>query len=201
MNKVKKYEDQLMRVLRFDEDDLEANRAGTLSTRQVADLKAERRSQIFWLVFFSLLYLGVVSLILMRSNLNSPLALSLIGAVVVGIGVVGIGVAGFGYVTRIKPLGKDIRENKALAVDGRADLSLKRQGSQIKYALAVGKLRFPIQKDEFLSFKNRDPYCVYYTPHSKRILSVEWLHDDQPFVTDEDEDEDVIVPPKRRQAY
>jgi hypothetical protein len=34
----------------------------------------------------------------------------------------------------------------------------------------------------FLSFKNGDPYRIYYAPATKLILSAEWLRDDSPFV-------------------
>jgi hypothetical protein len=188
MAKVKKYEDQLMNVLRFDEADIEANQAGTLSPRQSGELKAERRSQIFWLGFFSLLYFAVLILLGVRIFLVSP-----IGTLLLGAGVVGLGVVGYSYTTKIEPLRRDVRENRALAVDGRVELSLKPKGRQIKYSMDIGKMRFPIRKDAFLSFKNRDPYCVYYAPHSKQILSVEWLRDDHPFVDKESEG--------RRQAF
>lgn len=192
MAKVKKYDDQLMNVLRFDDDDLEANRAGTLSARQIARIHAERRTDIFWLGFFALLFLAAAGFILTRISLRSPFAVALLAG-----GAAGLAALVIGFVRRFQPLSRDLRENHALAVEGRIDLSLKPRGRRILYSVAVGKMTFPISKDAFLSFKNRDPYCVYYAPHSKRILSVEWLRDDNPFI----EDDGAGEPPKRRQAY
>jgi hypothetical protein len=184
-----------MGVLHFDAEDVEANEAGTLSPRQVADLKGERRSQFFWLGFFSVLYFGALVLLVVEIPFES-----LIAALMLGAGVVGVGVASYNYATKINPLNKDLRDNHALAVDGRVDLSLKPRGRRIQYSMAVGKMTFPIRKDVFLSFKNRDPYRVYYAPHSKQILSVEWLRNDNPFF-DSDEDDEAGLTPKQRQAY
>jgi hypothetical protein len=192
MNKVKKYEDRLMEVLRFDDADLEANQAGTLSPRQAAHLRLERRSEFFWITFFGVFFGATIALLLRQIPLNAPgvVPLLVLAAFVATVLV-------YHYLRRVAPLSKDLHENRALAVDGRVDLSLKPKGRRIKYSMDIGKMRFPIRKDAFLSFKNRDPYCVYYAPHSKQILSVEWLRDDNPFV-DEDEETGRL---KDRPAY
>jgi hypothetical protein len=39
-------------------------------------------------------------------------------------------------------------------------------------------LIFAINKPIFLAFKNGDPYRIYYAPHSKTLLSAEWLRDE-----------------------
>jgi hypothetical protein len=115
------------------------------------------------------------------------------------IGALGLGACYIRYRRKVRPLSADLRENKVASVEGRAELSLERKGGGINYTLAVGALRFPIGKNAFLSFKNRDPYCVYYAPHSRRILSVEWLRNDNPFIEAGESEESN--PPKERQAY
>ena len=44
-SKVKKYEDVLMAAIRFDEDDLAANEAGTFSAAQILAFKHRRAAQ------------------------------------------------------------------------------------------------------------------------------------------------------------
>ena len=62
------------------------------------------------------------------------------------------------------------------------DLSLNALQNTAEYFLRVENMRFTIKQNAFLTFKNGDPYRLYYAPYSQQILSVEWLRDDNPFV-------------------
>ena len=80
---------------------------------------------------------------------------------------------------------EDLRENRILAAEGRVDLSIQ---GDYDYFLLVEKQRFRLRKkDTFLTFKNGDPYRIYYTPRSRQILSVEWLRENDDNLLDESE--------------
>lgn len=71
-----------------------------------------------------------------------------------------------------------MRTNQVALAEGRVDLSLNALQNTAEYFLRVENMRFTIKQNAFLTFKNGDPYRIYYAPHSKKILSVEWLRED-----------------------
>lgn len=176
--KPKKYEERLMDVFRFDDDDLEANQAGQFSQAQIAHLKAARNTAIFQFALMWL-FIGVLTAVVVGIGMRVEGALPPVMA-----GLLVISVLPFIF-SKARRLMKDVRENRILAAEGRVDLSMR---NYTDYSLFVDKQRFDLkQKEAFLAFKNGDPYRIYFAPHSKQILSVEWLRENDDNLLDEDE--------------
>lgn len=166
--KPKKYEDRLMDAFAFDEDDLDANQAGQFSQAQIASLKAARNRAILQFVLMWLM-IGVLSAIVVGLGMRAGgLLLPVMAALLV--------ISAFSFIfSKARRLMQDLGENRILAAEGRVDLSIQ---GDYDYFLLVEKQRFRLkQKDIFLTFKNGDPYRIYYTPRSRQILSVEWLRE------------------------
>lgn len=174
MEKPKKYEDRLMEALAFDEGDVEANRAGYFSEAQKARLNRDRRSQALGEMF--LLVLSLVGIVLVLGAVNLAYLTPPILAVLVGIGAFFLGLAALIW-ARSSRTRADLRENRVAEAEGRVDLVVNSGQYAANYFLRVGDIRFTVKQNAFLAFKNGDPYRIYYTPRSKRILSVEWLRE------------------------
>lgn len=168
----------------FDEDDLEANRLGYLSQDQFIRLKKSQNRTLLTLAIISFVTL-ILFPVFFAWSLNVAIAvLALVAA---------LGVVGFVYALNMHNLRKDLRENEVRVAEGRIELSDKHEQNGIKYFLRVDKQRFLIKKEKYFALKNGDPYRIYYTPRTKRIVAVEWLRDgNDNFVEDargEDESE------------
>lgn len=178
MGKPKKYEERLMEALAFDEDDLAANQAGELSSRQVARLNREQLSTglggalvlVFGIVIVSLV-MGTVNFALM--TLPALVILIAISAFFLGLSAV--------IWSRSRKLYADLVDRWVAEIEGRVDLSVRAGQNAASYYLRVGdgedSVRFTVKQRAFLAFKNGDPYRIYYARRSKRLLSAEWLRE------------------------
>lgn len=166
--KPKKYEERLMIAFAFDEDDLEANRSGYLSQDQFIRLKKSQNGTLLTLAIVSFVTL-ILFPVFFAWSLNVAIALLAL--------VAALGIVGFVYALNIHNLRNDLRENEVCSAEGRIEISDKHEQNGIKYFLRVDKRRFSIKKEKYFALKNGDPYRIYYTPHTKRITSVEWLRE------------------------
>jgi hypothetical protein len=183
MDKPKKHEDVLRAALGFDEDDLAANREGRLSDRQTAKFKRDQRKYTIATAVTALLALMFVLFIGMT---NSPVSHLLNGLGSLILGLIAL--------MMVQPAVRNtlaLRRKTAAAAEGRIRLDMQGEGQAANaFYLFVDDRRFTVKKPVFLSFKNGDPYRIYYAPATKQILSAEWLRDDSPFVN---------APPARRE--
>ncbi|MBK8025511.1 MAG: hypothetical protein IPK19_29975 [Chloroflexi bacterium] len=168
-SKPKKYEDLLMAALRFDESDLAANMAGAWSERQSAQLLQRQRDHVVWAVILGILAF-VFTFFLVRVSGSVGLALNGLAALSFMAGLIAVAVSR----SRItKDLQSNLRE-----VEGRVRLDTRSSNNKTTYFLRIDDVRFKVSKKEFLTFKNHDPYRIYYAPNQKKILSAEWLRGD-----------------------
>ena len=168
MEKPKKHEERLMAVLAFDEDDLEANRTGHFSQQQVARFRSKRKKEFWSAAVMSSLLLGF--LFFMADILPTEnFLLSLIA------GLLALGTMWFAYGLIIFRLGADLKEDHVLSTEGRIELSQEDKNNEVNSFITIGGLRFPVNRKTLLAFKNGDPYAIYYTRRSKKLLSAEWL--------------------------
>lgn len=174
MGKPKKYEERLMEALAFDEDDLAANQAGEFSGRQIARLNRDRRSLALGVAI--ILLVGFFAMMLALGAVDFAFLTPAILVILVGMSATFIGLSAFIW-ARSARTSADLRENRAAEVEGRVDLSVRAGQNAASYYLRVGDKRFTVKQKAFLAFKNGDPYRIYYAPRSKRILSVEWLRE------------------------
>jgi hypothetical protein len=201
LEKTKKYEDALMTVIGFEEGDLEANAEGRISEAQTKRLlRVSRHMTAAWaipllgaIVALTLCIGTMMPLVKVQASLClTPIAILVAAGIVLAV------IDG----RRTMRLRDDLSKNRVAEVEGRVELSVLLRGRRLLYGLRVGEERFSISKQTFLSFKNGDPYRVYYAPRAKRILSVEWLRDDNPFVDGaKDEGDDQQREKHKRQAF
>ncbi|HVU13990.1 MAG TPA: hypothetical protein VHD90_22080 [Phototrophicaceae bacterium] len=173
MDKPKQYEDQIKSVFGYEASDLETNEAGSISRHQHDRLRRERiQATSIWTLIALLELLGLMFAIPLLvtsfplSLVVSPLFLMLAGLIVAGY-----------YVRRADHLGADMNENRAASVEGPVELGTGGTPNGTFYSMIVEMQRFSLKRSEFLALKNGDPYRVYYTPRSNKILAVEWLRD------------------------
>jgi hypothetical protein len=153
----------LQDAIGFSEDDLEANREGYLSIPQQAGMRSDHNfwlcSMIVLIVIFAMF--AVLGLSSRRHEAAQFLAFMMAG------------VAGWAFMKWYRV--RDDMNTDLRAVEGRVKLDIGRTKGEPKYSVEIDDVKFNVKKDVFLAFKNGDPYCIYYAPHTKRILSVDWL--------------------------
>lgn len=184
----RKPDELLMDAFGFDEDDLAANRAGKLSARQRANLEAVYRDTRHTKLYRSLVGILITTVIL-TGILLFPQGfndlLSIVQAFSI-IGLLALGVAAFAVrnsLRKANPLFDDLKDGLVKPVEGRVQLDVvpplqtSRTFKPPPLYLAIEDQGWRIDRDTFLAFKNGDPYAIYYAPHSRTILSVEWLRD------------------------
>lgn len=159
-------EDALMWAIGFTPADLAANQDGQLSPHQ-CDYFVQRKT--FWMGLSILLILlfgyGIFNIV--KLGLNTGL---IVGSLVI-IFLIRVSIIWSPFV-RWKQLHEDVGAQEIGAIQGLVSLEIETSDS---FRLKIGDERFSVKKDVFLAFKNGDPYAIYYAPHSKTILSAEWL--------------------------
>jgi hypothetical protein len=178
MFKTKKYEDRLMSALKFSEFDLKNNQVGLMTYRQARHLRSARiAATLSWTMPF-LLGIGGLSawFTAMLATTDAPLDAILLPL----LGVIALSGWLYAYYgLRVNRLNDDLRENRVSAVEGRVELGVATGNKSAAYWMRIDMMRFPLTQAAFLAFKNGDPYRIYFAPHSKQILSVEWLREDE----------------------
>lgn len=144
----------------FDDDGLEANVHGTLS-------EGQRRS-IEWRV--SLLGVLLLVLAILVAYITSIIDQSSAILVLLGSGFIMLYVLATLIILAI-----EWRNNRVAFVEGIISLDAYNAGWRVYYRVDVANERLPLSKYQFLAFKNRDPYRIYYLPTSKRVMSAERL--------------------------
>jgi hypothetical protein len=157
---------ELQSALNFSFEDLEANHDGRLSDAQRANLAtAESR----WLGTAILSTLAII-----WSILNAG------GRIDVAVGqgniawLIVAAIAAFSWY-KWKQYFDDLPRPEIGALQGRVNLDMSVNGKNSTLSLTIQDTQFDVKKDVFLAFKNGDPYAIYYAPHTKTILSAEWL--------------------------
>lgn len=170
--KLKKHEEVLMAALEYTEDDLAANQSGALSAGQVVALQQRRTRQARNLVVMCALVIALASFVALAWPL-AALPMLLLTLLFIGIATLNGGRA-------IRRMTRDLGAGVA-DVEGRIELDARSAENGGEYYVQLDACKFKVRREAFFAFKNRDPYRIYYAPHSQLILSVEWLRDDQPF--------------------
>lgn len=194
MGKPKKYEERLMDALAFDEDDLDANAAGHFSEAQREDFAAEQRRLALFIAGDTLIVAAWLILTRFGGFIGATLPLVLIVLPILLALVLS-------YAIRLYRLYADVREDQPQNAEGRVELSMHGKsgaGSTVDCTIRVSDAKFPLKEEAFLAFKNGDPYRIYYASRSKKLLSVEWLRENDDsllpvtdFVTNGEADEDA----------
>jgi hypothetical protein len=173
MGKFKNHAEHLMWAIGFTEEDLEANQDRYITKRQRLILNRERTE---WRLFC---YSAVVL---------SPIACA--AAIVDGI-LIGDTIASrIGIISLIclltaifftycylkwQQYDADLSKGDVAVVEGHVTLSWYQERNGTKYKIKMQSRTFIVSKSIFNTFKDGDFYAVYYSPHTKKLLSAEWL--------------------------
>jgi len=166
-----------MVALNFTEEDLAAKREGYLTKKQRSELNGVRQS---WKIFFALaiaaIPFGTGWAIVDGIRIHDSVAsrLGIVGL----IWTVSLGIAIYVEFKKNKP-DLDLHKGDVVVVEGPAQVGRRifAQRGSPPYYVTVQGVTWPIRGMVFSAFKNGDPYAIYYAPHSKTILSAEWLRE------------------------
>ena len=159
----------LQNVLGFTADDLTANRAGRLTARQIADLRAAARP--FWrllTIFVVFALLAGAALLLFAGNSPDAPMLFLLTMMVPGI----LGVI---FAVRLAGIYASIGDGSVLAAEGLAETYTKRAlRGGVAFYVCVGEQEFFVGRNLQLAFQPGEAYSVFYTPRGRLIVSGEF---------------------------
>ncbi len=172
--KILSLETDLMTALNFTEADLDANRDGQLSEEQYVSLQSKRtywRYGVIGITGFAVI-LSAAGIRMLPGYDYAPANIVMLFCLLFG----GIQfLTAFYYWMRYRAVTSDLRDQTVAAAQGIAMLESLGFG---KMTVRVGDRTFMMKDKAGLAFKNGDPYCLYYAPHSKILLSAEWLRED-----------------------
>jgi hypothetical protein len=160
---------QLMPHLRFNADDLSANRAGRLGPTQRARIQHMQRQTLwFGAGGFSVLALLATSLIFSGQQ-NAAAPLSAAGVLMTLINAILVGTLGRQWMR----LSRDLRAERVETLHGELE-RVVRPGRQLNnYVLRIAARDFPVKKGVFRLFEHEAPYAFYVAPASGVLLAAE----------------------------
>ena len=160
------YGNELMEALRFTPEDLAFNQEGLLSETQRQYLFIQDRWIRIGLIIVSMIALTAFAV--WDVSFSTKLKILFVPGVIIfpiWQKIYGLWERYAGY----------MRSPYAEVVEGIIQLDIDDRNRMFQFKLRVQNMRFSLAKREFLAFKNREPYRIYYTPGYNRILSAEHL--------------------------
>ena len=161
----------LMSALDFTIEDIHANRSGVMSEKQLDFLRNERS----WWRLLSVIILVAVPVLIAITILDGIYRQDTVAS---RIGIIGfifvIAGALYFYSHSIwKQFHEDVLEGCILSVEGGVKLRRYRERHGMKYTLLVEAMKFGIKWRAFNAFEDGGKYRIYYSKHSRRIMSAE----------------------------
>ena len=154
--------DALARAIRFSMEDLEANRMGSLSSRQENWLFGNA-----FLIGALFLLCGVIILLAVRFIWRDELFYMFIG-----IGAVGL-VAMFVVGWNIARVVLDMWDGKVNQVEGQVFRHTYRSRNSRYFFYKIDNLKFNVSQSAYNALIEGMDYRVYFTPRSKRLMAIE----------------------------
>lgn len=170
----------LSTILKFNADDLAANRDGYMTVNQRSRLQQETRRFVQKHVAFGLsilLFFGCLLVVLFQSASISEINLMTICTLILGITLT-LALPGFLFneaLGRRRAVRADLYKGHVEAAEGLVALTIYQRGRYSGLEISVGGETFKAESDVFVAFKNGEPYAVYYAPHSRTLLSAKHL--------------------------
>jgi hypothetical protein len=163
----------LMSAIGFNEDDLEANRGGYMSKKQRAMMSHERAAWLNRIAIMIVVIAGFFVFMIVSSRLQPGLKEMVLGGLILGGGIAAL------YMAYMRSrLNNDLHKGGVFVVDGTVSLYIAKTRDVItpyNYYLSVENRHFTVERSVYDVFTDGDPYAIYYAPHSKTLLSAEWL--------------------------
>jgi hypothetical protein len=167
---------ELMTVLKFSADDLEANRAGKLSTAQISRLRSHRqRSIIIGIVAIFVVALIATTFLYWGNEQSSPI-LTFIG---VGVTILNATLVGGVFLRFWMRLNADLRGTSVTSICGETTFTVRMLNKRAAlYVIRVenpeGFAELDVSRLAFEALRrHKGAYCLYRTSHSGRLLSLE----------------------------
>lgn len=169
------YNLMLMEGLEFSEEELTANRDGYLTKRQRILLDQERGlwrrlNRLIWV-----LTPIIIAVIILDGYRIADTPSSRIGFVCFALILAGVSLT-YTYL-RGKSFDQDLWKGSVEGIEGLARLESYRARDGMKYFVSFEKQRFKISRSAFEAFVSQQKYRIYYVPHSRKIVSAEWVID------------------------
>lgn len=166
---------KLMVAFNFSGEDLQANHDGYLTKQQRSKLNRDRTSwKIFLALTLATIPFGTIWAIIDGIHIHDTVAsrIGIIGLIWIVCGVIAV------YIWLDKKrLDRDLYKGEVQHVEGRVEVGerLFRQRGTPRYYVRIQGISWNTDFINYSAFKHGDPYVIYYAPHSKTILSAEWL--------------------------
>lgn len=162
--------DELMDLLRFSPDDLALNRSGTLSERQMDDLRRKRQRALTICIGFIVAAVILATLMIFFGQVNASPILTIIG---IGVTICSAAVTGI-FARQILRLTADIDGKKVFTASGKLVRVVKPLNKSVAtYILRVGEVEIATSKEVFRLFKHEAKYNLYLTPYTRILISAE----------------------------
>ena len=160
----------MMRVLKFDMDDLSKNRDGDISDKQRQLNAPPEISKLVYIVI--LVHLALIGGILGAIALfTGETALWIVFFIVMGLGAMPFVV--LQNEGNVRPLLRgDIENGRVKSTSGIAILEA-RKGRYPYFLLTIDGITMKLNKTQATVFKHGETYCAYYLPLSKTLVSAE----------------------------
>lgn len=159
----------LMQQLDFTADDLAANRAGRLSERQTAALRAKRTRSIA-LGAGILLVMALAATACIFAGIRGSAILLVIG---IGLTITSAAITGT-FARHWLRLSADLRHESVSAFSGMLERVVKPVNRRIvTYLLRVDGAEFNVDKETFKAFAHEAPYTLYRARYTGTLLSAE----------------------------
>jgi hypothetical protein len=180
MGKFKNHAEHLKLAIGFTEEDLQANQDRYITKRQRLILNRERSG---WRLFcYSAVVLSPIlcALALLDGLIAGDPVQSRISIISL---ICGLTAIFFTYCyLKWQQYDSDLSKGDVAVVEGHVTLRQHQERNGTRYEIRVQSRTFTVSISVFDAFRDGDLYAIYYSPHTKKLLSAEWLPDmDDPF--------------------
>lgn len=162
----------LMVVFNFNLSDLSANKAGKLSKRQIRIAEASQPNPLVQLILMGHvgLIIGVMVLIVMASGVTAEklLFLAVASMVILSPFLYAMNRVNTTQKSGLSP--EDLQSGEVIPVCGA--VSVQQGAINQPHRVQIEDMNFIIPKDALDLFQPEQAYCIYYAPHSRKIVSV-----------------------------
>ncbi|MBN1963800.1 MAG: hypothetical protein JW910_04080 [Anaerolineae bacterium] len=166
---------RLTRVLSFTARDLAANREAYLSKAQRERIFRQARWATWgWAIFAACMaWAGLPFLLNLLTA--TPECSALCGSMIFLPVAAG---AAYGSWRTWRNMRADLHKGTVASAAGRARLEIEEVGQSVAYRLHIGRIRFRVEEDVLLAFRQDGYYRVYFVPHTAVLLSAELITPD-----------------------
>ena len=161
----------LMAVMNFTDEDLEANQTQRLSPNQQLRLENMRKRilQIGGGLFF--VFTVLATILIFWEQQNDSTILSIVGILLTICNAIMIGMLGRQWMR----ISTDLRLNEVELIQGEMERIVRASGRTNNFILRINEVEFSVKKEVFQQFRHEQEYVLYATPYTHILFSAEPL--------------------------